>query len=75
MWKVVDKKVNLAVKVVKYLEKDGIVKDKMYEFLIYEKKFGQKKNLLENLRQEKIRDRKKLRSRSGILTQIEEKEG
>ena len=44
MWKVVDKKVNLAVKVVKYLEKDGIVKDKMYEFLIYEKKFGQKKN-------------------------------
>ena len=37
------KKVNLAVKVVKYLEKDGIVKDKMYEFLIYEKKFGQKK--------------------------------
>ena len=43
MWKVVDKKVNLAVKVVKYLEKDGIVKDKMYEFLIYEKKFGQKK--------------------------------
>ena len=60
MWKVVDKKVNLAVKVVKYLEKDGIVKDKMYEFLIYEKKFGQKKNLvLENLRQEKIRDRKK----------------
>ena len=45
MWKVVDKKVNLAVKVVKYLEKDGIVKDKMYEFLIYEKKFGQKKIL------------------------------
>ena len=43
MWKVVDKKVNLAVKVVKYLEKDGIVKDKMYEFLIYEKKFGPKK--------------------------------
>ena len=29
MWKVVDKKVNLAVKVVKYLEKDGIVKEKM----------------------------------------------
>ena len=45
MWKVVDKKVNLAVKVVKYLEKDGIVKDKMYEFLIYEKKF-RKANIL-----------------------------
>ena len=55
MWKVVDKKVNLAVKVVKYLEKDGIVKDKMYEFLIYEKKFGQKKILYG-----KIRDREKL---------------
>ena len=55
MWKVVDKKVNLAVKVVKYLEKDGIVKDKMYEFLIYEKKFGQKKILYC-----KIWDRKKL---------------
>ena len=65
MWKVVDKKVNLAVKVVKYLEKDGIVKDKMYEFLIYEKKFGQKKILvLENLRQEKIRDRKKFGARN-----------
>ena len=55
MWKVVDKKVNLAVKVVKYLEKDGIVKDKMYEFLIYEKKFGPKKILYW-----KIWDRKKL---------------
>ena len=61
MWKVVDKKVNLAVKVVKYLEKDGIVKDKMYEFLIYEKKFGQKKFCSGKFETgKKIRDWKKL---------------
>ena len=64
MWKVVDKKVNLAVKVVKYLEKDGIVKDKMYEFLIYEKKFWWEKNFVKKIRDRKNEGQEKIGGRN-----------